>query len=90
METSMLTSKGQLLIPKRLRNKYGMTSGVKVVLEESPQGVLIRPMNEDYFNSFRGILSSSGNLKEEMKQYKAEEKALEDRKTRGNNKKPKH
>lgn len=82
METSVLTSKGQLLIPKRIRNKYGIKSGVKVIFEETDKGVIIRPMNEDYFNSFMGILKSDGNLKEEMKQYTAEEKKLEERKQR--------
>jgi AbrB family looped-hinge helix DNA binding protein len=80
MESSVLTSKGQLLIPKRLRTKYGIESGVKVVFEETEKGVLITPMNEQYFKSFAGILKSSGNLKAEMKKYKAEEKALEERK----------
>ena len=80
METSVLTAKGQLLIPKRIRNKYGIKSGVKVIFEETDKGVIIRPMNEDYFNSFMGILKSEGDLKEEMKQYKQEEKKLEDRK----------
>ena len=52
METSVLTSKGQLLIPKRIRNKYGIQSGVKVIFEEVADGVIIRAMNEDYFKSF--------------------------------------
>jgi AbrB family looped-hinge helix DNA binding protein len=80
METSILTSKGQLLIPKRLRNKYGIKSGVKVIFEETENGVIIRPLNADYFKSFRGILKSSGNLKKEMKEMKEEEKRLENRK----------
>jgi AbrB family looped-hinge helix DNA binding protein len=80
METSILTSKGQLLIPKRIRTKYGIKSGVKVIFEETESGVIIRAMNEDYFNSFRGIFKHSGNLKEEMKEMKDEEKRLEDRK----------
>ena len=79
METSVLTSKGQLLIPKRLRNKYGIKAGVKVLFEETEGGVVIRPINEEYFKSFRGMLSP-GKLKEEMKTYKAEEKKQEDRK----------
>lgn len=82
METSVLTVKGQLLIPKRIRNKYGIKSGVKVIFEETENGVIIRPMNENYFKSFRGILKSTGNLKEEMHQMKAEEKKLEERKSR--------
>ncbi len=80
METSVLTSKGQLLIPKRLRTKYGIKSGIKVIFEETERGVVIRPMNEDYFNSFMGILKPDGNLKGEIKQYKKEEKQMEERK----------
>ena len=79
METSVLTTKGQLLIPKRLRTKYGIKSGVKVVFEETANGVLIKPMNEQYFNSFAGILKG-GNLKEDMKKMKEKEKAFEERK----------
>ncbi len=79
METSVLTSKGQLLIPKRLRTKYGIKSGVKVVFEETADGVMIKPMNEQYFKSFAGILKS-GNLKEDMRKMKEEEKVLEEKK----------
>ena len=80
METSVLTVKGQLLIPKRIRNKYGIKSGVKVIFEETENGVIIRPMNENYFKSFMGILKTTGNLKEEIKHAKAEEKKLEEKK----------
>lgn len=80
METSILTSKGQLLIPKRLRNKYGIMPGAKVIFEETDGGVVIRPINEQYFKSFRGLLSSTGKLKEDMKAFKAEEKKNEERK----------
>ena len=79
METSVLTSKGQLLIPKRLRTKYGIKSGGKVIFEETDKGVLITPMNEQYFKSFAGILKG-GNLAADMKKMKDEEKALEGKK----------
>ena len=79
METSVLTSKGQLLIPKRLRTKYGIKSGIKVVFEETDKGVLITPMNEQYFKSFAGILKG-GNLATDIKKMKEEEKALEENK----------
>ena len=80
METSVLTSKGQLLIPKRIRNKYGIQSGVKVIFEEVSNGVIIRAMNESYFKSFMGILNSDENLKADIKKAKEEEKKLEERK----------
>jgi AbrB family looped-hinge helix DNA binding protein len=80
METSVLTTKGQLLIPKRLRNKYGIKAGVKVIFEETPEGVVLRPMNAQYFKSFVGILGSGGDFRKEMKEFKEEEKKLEERK----------
>ena len=89
METSILTTKGQLLIPKRLRTKYGIKSGVKVVFEETDKGVLLTPMNEQYFKSFAGILKGTGNLKEDIKQMKDEEKILEEKKINLNTKPPK-
>lgn len=79
METSILTSKGQLLIPKRLRIKYGIKSGVRVIFEETPEGVLVKPMNESFFKPFSGILKDDGNLRKEMKQMKEEEILLEEK-----------
>jgi AbrB family looped-hinge helix DNA binding protein len=80
VETSTLTSKGQLLIPKRLRTKYGIKSGVKVIFEETDDGLILKPMDAAYFAKFAGILSSTGNFKKEMKEFKDEEKRLEERK----------
>ena len=38
-----LTSKGQVTIPKRLRNRYGLMPETEVVFEETANGVLLRP-----------------------------------------------
>ena len=79
METSIINSKGHLLIPKRLRIKYGIECGTKMMFEETDKGVLITAMNEQYFNSFAGILTK-GNLKKDIKQMKNEEKCFEQKK----------
>jgi len=79
METSVLTSKGQLLIPKRLRNKYGIKSGVKVAFIETPAGVVLKPMDENFFNQFVGMLKDEAPSMEEYKAWKKEEKAKENR-----------
>lgn len=80
METSVLTTKGQLLIPKRLRTKYGIKSGVKVIFEETKDGLIIKPMDEHYFESLAGILKSSLPSTNEYMKMKQEEKELEERK----------
>lgn len=73
METSMLTSKGQLLIPKRLRAKYGITSGVKVAFIEAKEGLLLKAMDEAYFDQFAGLLKDAVPTLEEYKAWKREE-----------------
>jgi AbrB family looped-hinge helix DNA binding protein len=80
METSIPTIKGQLLIPKRLREKYGIEPGVKVTFVETEDGLLIKSMDRNYFKKFRGILKSTGNFKEEMETMKNDEMLLEESK----------
>ena len=38
-----LTQKGQVTIPKHLRNRFGLQRGVEVEFEATDAGVLIRP-----------------------------------------------
>ena len=78
METSVLTSKGQLLIPKRLRNKYGIKAGVKVAFIESAEGIILKAMDENFFNQFVGILKDEAPSTDEYKSWKKEEKIKEE------------
>jgi AbrB family looped-hinge helix DNA binding protein len=70
METSILTSKGQLLIPKRLRNKYGIKAGIKVAFIESTEGLLLKAMDENFFNQFVGLLKDETTSVKESKSVK--------------------
>ena len=70
-----------MLIPKRLRNKYGIKSGVKVAFIESKDGLVLKAMDEAYFDQFAGLLKDSVPSTEELKTWKAEEKAKEEHRT---------
>jgi len=87
METSITTSKGQILIPKKIRNKYGIKSGVKVAFIETKDGLMIKPLDHAYFDSFVGILKDALPSAEEYKTMKKEEKILEQKKETRNFKK---
>lgn len=80
METSVLTSKGQLLIPKRLRKKYGIEPGKKVAFIETKEGVVLQPVDEKFINRFVGMFKDSLPSTEEYLAMKQEEIALEDAK----------
>ncbi len=43
MTTSKLSSKGQIVIPKAIRDRRHWTPGVTLVFEERDDGVLLRP-----------------------------------------------
>ncbi len=77
MEYSSLTIKGQVLIPKRIRNKFGFKPGSKVVFQETEQGVVIKPMDESFFDAMIGILEK-GDLQKEKADIRKEELAKEE------------
>jgi AbrB family looped-hinge helix DNA binding protein len=43
MEVSKVGKRGAVVVPARLRRKFGIEEGGLVVAEERPEGVLIRP-----------------------------------------------
>lgn len=43
MESTRLSSKGQIVIPKRFRERHGWGQGTEFTVEEVPSGILLRP-----------------------------------------------
>ncbi len=80
METSIVTTTGQILIPKKIRAKYGFKPGFKVAFIETKDGLLIKPMYHAYFKKFAGILKGTIPLADDYKAMKKEEKILEQEK----------
>jgi AbrB family looped-hinge helix DNA binding protein len=74
METvsSKVTSKGQVVIPKKLRDKYGIRTATAIRWIEKDQGILMVPESEDPIVAARGMLKGSGILKAFMKEKKRE------------------
>jgi AbrB family looped-hinge helix DNA binding protein len=74
METvsSKVTSNGQVVIPKKLRDKYGIRTATAIRWIEKDQGILMVPESEDPIVAARGMLKGSGILKAFMKEKKRE------------------
>jgi AbrB family looped-hinge helix DNA binding protein len=43
METATLSSKGQVVIPKPIRDAHRWKAGTRLIIEDSADGILIRP-----------------------------------------------
>jgi AbrB family looped-hinge helix DNA binding protein len=70
-EVSKVTTKGQLVIPAKLRRKYSIKKGTQVAFVEEENRLILQPITPEFIRSLRGCLG---------KDSKALEILLEDRK----------
>ena len=70
--SSKVTSKGQIVIPKRIRDKYGIRPSTSIHWVEKEEGILMIPDTEDPILAARGMLKGSGILKAYLKDKKRE------------------
>ena len=70
--SSKVTSKGQIVIPKRIRDKYGIRPSTSIHWVEKEEGILMIPDTEDPILAARGMLKGSGILKAYLKDKKKE------------------
>ena len=63
MET-LVTRKGQVTIPNSLRRKYGIEKGMKITIEDSPSGIILKvvPRIEDLAGADAGTLKVENAL----------------------------
>jgi AbrB family looped-hinge helix DNA binding protein len=77
------TTKGQVVIPLRLRKQYNIEEGTKAVVEATPEGILLKPVTRHSINRLRGILKrkpGGKSLAQEWEEHQREERELEERK----------
>ena len=70
--SSKVTSKGQIVIPKKIRDKYGIRPSTSIHWVEKEEGILMIPDTEDPILAARGMLKGSGILKAYLKDKKRE------------------
>jgi AbrB family looped-hinge helix DNA binding protein len=80
METAYVTSKGQLVIPARLRRRYGIKPGTKVCFVERDHEILFQPVTKEYIRSVCGMLKSDTLVTQELLKERARDKEREEAK----------
>ncbi len=61
-DISTVTTKGQLVIPSRLRRKYGIRKGTRVVFVEEDHRLILQPLTRGFIDSLCGWLKGSKAL----------------------------
>lgn len=57
------TAKGQIVIPVALRRKYGIKKGTKIIITDSGDSIVLKPVTEQYLKNIQGFLKGKGSLK---------------------------
>ena len=73
MET-VATSKGQIVIPSAIRQKFGIKEGtrIQIVVNDSTHEIILKPITREYVQRVRGKLKGKGLLKALMADRKKE------------------
>ena len=80
MEEATMTSKGQIVVPARLRRRYGLKPGVKVYFIERKDEILFQPLTQEYIRSVHGMLTSKTSVTNELLKERAKDKGHEEAK----------
>jgi len=76
METSVVTVKGQIVVPVKIRRKFGIKKGTKVAFIEQNGKLMIQPLDKSYFESLAGILGTGGKMMKSLMEDKKKEREL--------------
>lgn len=71
MEESTMTSKGRLVVPAKLRRRYGLKPGTKVYFIERDREILFQPVTKEYLKSIHGMLTTETSATKELLKARA-------------------
>ena len=79
MATTTVSSKGQVVIPRALREKYRLTSGTRLQVAESPEGLVLAPLKQARstrrragWRALRGSAKGTNAMKEHLAERRRE------------------
>ena len=78
MYTSTISQKGWIVIPKHLRDKYGLRKGTRVRVVDRGDGLALVPVPDDPVAAMHGMLAGGPSLTEDLLVERARDQALEE------------
>ena len=75
MNTAYVTSKGQLVVPSRIRRRFGIKPGTRINFVEEGDRIIFQPVTREYIDSFCGIFSRKPGEKSVVQELIEERRA---------------
>jgi AbrB family looped-hinge helix DNA binding protein len=69
MQVVKILGKGQLVIPKKIREKMRLSPGDNVEIQVDENKIVILPIRKNYTESFKGMVKGKLSLEELEKLY---------------------
>lgn len=60
METTKLSSKGQVILPKHIRTAHEWSAGIEFLVEDTPEGILLRPLKPFKPTRLKDVIGCAG------------------------------
>jgi len=77
MTTVVVTAKGQIVIPSKIRRRLNIKKGTKLYVEQRGDELIIRPVTPTYFEKIAGILQTKGRLSKALLEERAKDRERE-------------
>jgi AbrB family looped-hinge helix DNA binding protein len=77
-ETSTVTSKGQLVVPARIRRRFGIKPGTEVRFIEREGEIVFQPVTKEFIRSLQGSLRDEGPATTELLRDRAADRKREE------------
>lgn len=77
-----MTSKGQLVVPSRIRRRFGIKPGTRVNFVEEDGRLIFQPVTREYIDSFCGIFKLKPGEKSVVREHLEERRAERDKENR--------
>lgn len=75
-EISTVTTKGQLVIPAKLRRKYAIRKGTQVAFVEEENRLVLQPLTPEFVRSLRGVLKAEPSALKILLEGRKQERQL--------------
>jgi len=77
MATTVVTTKGQIVIPSKIRRRLNIKKGTKLYIEERGDELILKPVTPEYFEKIAGVLQTKGKLSKTLLEERAKDKERE-------------
>jgi AbrB family looped-hinge helix DNA binding protein len=77
MAVTVVTTKGQIVIPSKVRRKFNIKKGTKLYIEERENELVLKPVTPEYFKKIEGILPTKGRLSKALLEERSRDREKE-------------